>query len=255
MRLVYDMNNAKIYQGDARQMDVLQDGSVHLCITSPPYYNARDYSQWGSYQEYLDDMAEAWRECCRVLCDGGRIAVNVPQGYGRCGQGGYISIGDHTTQALVSAGFTLRGHIVWVKGNDNTPTNANGTAWGSWMSASNPSLRDCHELIIVASKGSLGRDAGQSTISREDFLTCTRSVWSIRPRQHSWHPAPFPAELPRRLIQLYSYAGDVVLDPFAGSCTTVWVAAENGRQGIGIEKSSTYIEQACGPMFLQERKR
>ena len=250
MNLIYDNDGARMYQGDARNMDALADGGVHLVVTSPPYYNARDYSQWSSYQEYLVDMQLAWRECYRVLCDGGRMAVNVPQGYDRPGKdGGYKPFEVDTTRALVECGFELRGHIVWVKmglANQNA-----GTAWGSWKSANNPSLRDGHEIIIVAHKGKPGRTGGKSTISRDEFLEYTRSVWSIRPQTQSWHPAPFPQELPYRLIQLYSYAGDTVLDPFAGSGTTVWVAAQNGRVGIGVEQRLDYIERACGPMFCK----
>lgn len=247
MNLQYDMDNVKYYQGDARHLDAIEDGSVHACITSPPYFNARLYSSWPTYADYLADMALAWAECYRVLCDGGRIAVNVPMGYDRPGsEGGYKVVGIDTTLALQKVGFEIRGHIAWVKEGGG----GLGTAWGSWMDASNPSLRDGYEIIIVAHKGSAGRGDGESTISRDEFLEFTRSVWTIQPVTSSWHPAPFPSEIPRRLIQLYTFKGDTVLDCFAGSGTVLWAAAKAGRKGIGVDVQEDYIRKACGDMFI-----
>jgi site-specific DNA-methyltransferase (adenine-specific) len=245
---MYDMGNAKIYHGDARHMDSIADGSIHMVITSPPYLNARDYSQWNNYQEYLADMTLAWKECYRVLCDGGRIAVNVPLGYGRQNNGrdGYMCIGDDTTHALKEIGFAMRGHIIWVKSSG-----LSSTAWGSWRSASDPCLRDAHEVIIVAHKGKSKREKGESTIDKDTFKRATTSVWQITPVQ-GWHPAPFPDEIPHRLIQLYTFKGDTVLDPFAGSMTTPFTAAREGRIGIGVELNLDYLKQACGTMFVRE---
>jgi DNA modification methylase len=248
MNLRYDMDGVRYYQGDARHLNAIEDGSVHLVCTSPPYFNAREvYASWSTYADYLADMALVWAECYRVLCDGGRIAVNVPMGYDRPGSvGGYKMVGLDTTLALQETGFEIRGHIAWVKAGGGSL----GTAWGSWMDASNPSLRDDYELIIVAHKGSAGRTGGESTITRNDFLEFTRSVWTIQPATSSWHPAPFPAEIPRRLIQLYTFKGDTVLDPFCGSGTVLWEAAKAGRKAIGVDLSDAYIERACGSMFV-----
>lgn len=253
MKLLYDYDGAVVYHGDSRHMTALPDESVDMVITSPPYWNARDYATWPTYEAYLADMEIVWRECYRVLRDGGRIAVNVPQGYGRPGtEGGYRCIEADTTISLRTVGFFLRGHIVWNKmGLGNQSGN---TAWGSWLSASNPSLRDDHEVIIVGHKGSAGRAKGESTITSEEFLKYTLSVWSMQPESGSWHPAPFPAELPRRLLKLYTYVGDVVLDPFFGSGTTVWEAVAQKRRAIGIEFHREYIERACGPMFLLDNR-
>lgn len=244
MKLISTQDRMRFYQGDARRLDVLADESVHMVVTSPPYWDARpEYATWASYTAYLLDMFEVWRECYRVLCDSGRIAVNVPLGYGRPGTGGYKRIGDHTANALEDAGFEIRGHVVWVKGETM------GTAWGSWLSAKNPSLRDGHEIIIIAHKGSAARDhGGKSTIDEATFLAATRSVWNI-PTVQSWHPAPFPSEIPRRLIQLYTFAGDTVLDPFAGSFTTVFEAAQAGRYGIGVDLNEDYVRHSAGPLF------
>lgn len=226
----------------------LRAGSVALVVTSPPYWDARpEYATWPTYADYLADMALVWAECYRVLIDGGRIAVNVPQGYGRPGSGGYLPIGADTTLALVDAGFALRGHVIWDKGNDGEISGLSSTAWGSWMSASNPSLRDEHEIIVVAHKGSPGRGVGINTITRRDFLDFTKSVWHISPagaRDHGWHPAPFPAEIPRRLIELYSFASDTVLDPFSGAGTTIKTAHALGRNGVGLELDAGYCRRS-----------
>lgn len=242
MRLFWKTAEAQLYHGDARSLAELGPGSVDLVVTSPPYWNARqEYAAWPSYGAYIDDMATVWRACYYVLCDGGRIAVNVPDGYGRPGTGGYLTIGDDTARALVEAGFALRGKVIW-----NKKPAGLGFAWGSWCSAANPSLRDCHEVIVVGHKGQ-ARRPGPARCDRETFLAATASVWDIRPGgRKSWHPAPFPAEIPRRLIALLSFPGDTVLDPFAGSCTTVWEALRAGRRGLGVDACAEYLDRAVG---------
>lgn len=250
MRLLADHEGkALFYCGDSRQMDALPDGSVQLIPTSPPYYNAMAYAQWPTYDAYLADMALVLAECWRVLCDGGRIAVNVPLGYGRPGNGGYRLIGDDWDRLIQTAGFEIRGHVIWDKGDAVT-----GTAWGSWCSPSNPSLRDNHEVIIVAHKGQANLPARgrRKTITETDFLESSRSIWRIPPVRHPWHPAPWPAEIARRLIQLYTYEGDTVLDCFSGSGTTAWEAMKAGRVGVGIDWSEEYVRQAAGPLFCTE---
>lgn len=240
MRLHWQTAGAQLFEGDARNLDALAPGSVALVVTSPPYWNARtEYAAWPSYAAYLADMAAVWRECFRVLCDGGRICVNVPDGYGRPGSGGYLTIGDDTARALVAAGFELRGKVIWNK----YPAGL-GFAWGSWRSPVNPSLRDCHEVIAVGHKGRAARRGPAHTIDKALFLRATASVWDVRPAPKRWHPAPFPGEIPRRLLELYSFPGDTVLDPFAGSCTTVWEAQRAGRLGLGVDACAAYLDRA-----------
>lgn len=241
MRLHWQAERVQLYEGDARSLDDLASGSVHLAVTSPPYWNARaEYASWPTYAAYLEDMAAVWAEVFRVLCDGGRACVNVPDGYGRPATGGYLPVGDDTARALVAAGFTLRGKIIW----DKRPSGL-GTSWGSWLSPSNPSLRDCHEVIVIAHKGSPRRRGPVYQVDRDTFLSATASVWDVRPAPKRWHPAPFPPEIPARLIELYSWPGDTVLDPFVGSGTTAFEAARLGRVGLGVDACAAYLDQAA----------
>ena len=139
----------------------------------------------------------------------------------------------------------MRGEVIWDKG----ASAAASTAWGSWRSASNPTLRDVHEYILVFSKGSFRRmnhHKRANTITRDEFLEYTRSVWSFgaESARKIGHPAPFPVELPYRLIQLYTYAGEVVLDPFMGSGQTAIAALKAGRHYAGYEVDEGYAELA-----------
>ncbi len=129
----------------------------------------------------------------------------------------------------------MRGEIIWDKGTSA----AASTAWGSWRSPANPTLRDTHEYILVFSRGPMRRkplDGRQATISRDEFLECTRSVWSFpaKSARKIGHPAPFPLELPYRLIQLYSYQGDIILDPFMGSGQTALAALKSRPALCGL---------------------
>ncbi len=248
MKLVASDGNTQYYHGDSRRMDEIADGSVAMIVTSPPYWNAKEYSQWERYGHYLDQMAEHITEWYRVLMDGGRIAVNVPEGYGRPSTGGYLCIGDDWRR-LLSQWFELRGTIIW----DKSLTHGS-TAWGSYASASNPSIRDNYEIIIVAHKGRPDREKDEAkgqrdTIAPEVFVKATRGIWIISPVSGHWHPAPMPPEMARRLIELYTFTGDTVLDPFAGSFTTVAAAASLGRIGVGVEIKEEYVNRAVGPMF------
>jgi len=238
-----------IVNGNALNLPIA-DGAAQMVITSPPYFNARDYSQWDTWDEYLADMRRCWDECFRILCDGGRIAVVVPQGFGRISTGGYIRIGNRVADGIEAAGFELRGEVIWQKYSHGMAAAARGygTAWGSWLSASNPCLRDGHELIIIGHKGSPSRSPrGSDTIDHDTFLLATASIWQIGPasgRAVSWHPAPFPEEIPRRLIELYTYAEDLVVDPFSGSGTTERVARALGRRGIGVELNFAWAKRS-----------
>ncbi len=220
-------------------MEELPDDCVALMVTSPPYNVGKDYDVDLSLEEYLGLLKRVLSETYRVLEPGGRVAVNVAN----LGRRPYLALNHRVAALLEDLGFLLRGEIVWQKAQG-----AGGScAWGSWCSARNPTLRDLHEYIVVACKGSFRRlRLGEDTISRQEFLEATVSVWNIAPAsaRRIGHPAPFPVELPRRLIELYTFRDDLVLDPFMGSGSTAVAAVESGRHFVGYETEPAYLEIA-----------
>ncbi len=232
----------KVILGDARDvLKKLPDNCVHLMVTSPPYNVGKEYDEDLTLKEYLDFIEEVMREVYRVLVWGGRICFNVAN----LGRKPYIPLHAYLIQVFEKIGFLMRGEIIWYKGNSVA---GSSTAWGSWQSATNPVLRDVHEYILVFSKGSFKREkrGKRDTISREEFIKFTRSVWTFPPAsaKEVGHPAPFPIELPYRCIQLYTFEGDVVLDPFVGSGTTCIAAIMLKRHYIGIDINKEYVKLA-----------
>jgi len=232
----------KVVVGDAREvLRRLPDRCVHLMVTSPPYNVGKEYDEDLTLGEYLDFIEEVMREVYRVLVWGGRICFNVAD----LGRRPYIPLHAYIVERLERIGFLLRGIVVWYKGD---AVGASSTAWGTYASPVNPVLRDVHEYIIVASKGSFSRKAGgrEATITGREFVEFTRSVWKFPPEsaERVGHPAPFPVELPYRCIQLYTFKGDVVLDPFIGSGTTAAAAVLTGRHFVGIDINPQYVELA-----------
>ena len=217
-------------------MEELPDSSVHLMVTSPPYNVGKEYDRDLTLEEYLGFLERVWTEVRRVLVPGGRCCVNVAN----LGRRPYIPLHSMIIGSLTKLGFLMRGEVIWAKDSSSSPS----TAWGSWLSATNPTLRDTHEYILVFSKGSFAREAGgrKSTINRDEFLEFTKSVWRFDAERATrvGHPAPFPLELPYRCIQLYTFEGDVVLDPFMGSGQTALAALKAGRHFVGYEVRSDY---------------
>lgn len=225
----------------AEDMQEIPDCSVHLMVTSPPYNATKEYDQDLSLDEYLQFLKNVLAETYRVLVYGGRACVNVAN----LGRKPYIPLSDYISQMMIELGFLMRGEIIWYKGAGAGVS----MAWGSWQSAANPVLRDTHEYILVFSKGTFARTKMPNkadTITREQFMEWTKSVWTINPEsaQKVGHPAPFPVELPYRLIQLYTFAGDIVLDPFMGSGSTALAALKAGRKYIGYEVDPEYVRLA-----------
>ena len=226
----------RIFCKSSEEMRELPDNCLHLMVTSPPYNAAKDYDDDLSLEEYMKLLRSVFKECYRVLVDGGRACVNVAN----LGRRPYLPLSAWITELMLEIGFLMRGEIIWQKGAGAGVS----MAWGSWCSASNPVLRDTHEYILVFSKGNYKRSSTlRSTISKEDFMDWTKSVWSFAPAsaKRVGHPAPFPLELPKRLIQLYAFEGEIILDPFIGAGTTASAAKQLGRVFVGYEIEKKYV--------------
>lgn len=249
----------RIFHGDARSMTPRQvaDGSVALIVTSPPYFTGKEYETDmaaghvpSSYVEYLEMLHEVLAVSLDKLEPGGRMAINVAN----LGRKPYRSLSADVISILQDdLGMLLRGEIIWQKARGA----AGSCAWGSFRSPQNPVLRDVTERVIVASKGRFDRAVRRAereqrglphepTIETEDFLEATIDVWQMPTASATrvGHPAPFPVELPKRLIELYTYKGDLVLDPFIGSGTTALAAIESGRHYVGFDTERAYIDLA-----------
>ncbi len=244
-----------IHVGDARDMTQVPDASVALVVTSPPYFAGKEYETAlgeghvpGDYIDYLTMLRDVLRESVRTLEPGGRIAVNVAN----LGRRPYRSLAaDVTTILQDDLRLLLRGEVIWQK-----QRGASGScAWGSYQSPANPVLRDTTERVIIASKGRfdrVGRGSaepgapGVATIPGDEFMEATLDVWEIPAESATrvGHPAPFPVALVERCIQLFTYDGDVVLDPFMGSGTTAVAAVNTGRHYIGYDTDAGYVRQA-----------
>jgi DNA modification methylase len=230
----------RIFCKTSEKMDDLPDNCIHLMVTSPPYNASKEYDEDLGLEEYLSLLDQVWQETYRVLAPGGRACINIAN----LGRRPYIPLHAYIIDSMLTIGFLMRGEIIWDKGSSASSS----TAWGSWMSASNPVLRDVHEYILVFSKGNFRRKKNlkENSIERDDFLEWTKSVWhfpAVSARQIG-HPAPFPEELPRRLIELYTYREDVVLDPFMGSGTTALAAVNTQRYYVGYEIDENYTALA-----------
>jgi len=231
----------KIFCKTSENMEELPDNSVHLMVTSPPYNVGKEYDENLTLQEYRQFLKQVWKEVCRVLVPGGRACINIAN----LGRKPYIPLHAFIVEDMSELGFLMRGEIIWNKANSASRS----TAWGSWLSAANPTLRDIHEYILVFSKGRFSRkntSRRRSTISREEFLNFTKSVWEFpaEPAHAVGHPAPFPVELPYRLLQLYTFEGEVILDPFIGSGQAAIAAIKTNRHYVGYEINEGYVKLA-----------
>ncbi len=247
----------RLFCADSRDMSVVEDKSISLVVTSPPYFSAKLYEEAlgeghvpGSYLEYLTMLEDVFADCRRVLEPGGRIGVNVAN----LGRRPYRSLSKDVWVVLERLGFLSQGEVVWIKGKG--PCFGIGglrlVRQGVAAGAAGPDRARPHRLqgsfragrpLAHASERGL---PWESTITKEDFLAWTVDTWEMRPESATrvGHPAPFPVELPRRLIELYTYRGDVVLDPFMGSGSTAVAAVEADRRFVGFDADPAYQELA-----------
>lgn len=248
----------QIYVGDARHMDRVRPASVALVVTSPPYFAGKAYEEElgeghipATYVEYLTMLEEVFAECVDKLEPGGRIAVNVAN----LGRKPYRSLSADVIGILQDRlGLLLRGEVIWRKARG-----AGGNcAWGSFKKPANPVLRDLTERVVIASKGRFDRAIDPvtraaldlpsiATTTADEFMDATLDVWELAPESATRvnHPAPFPVALPQRLIELYTYRGDVVLDPFMGSGTSAVAAVRTGRRYLGYDTDEVYAKAAA----------
>ena len=228
-----------IFNKSAEKMDDLIDNCVSLTVTSPPYNVGKLSDSDLSDDDYWKLIEQCFKEVYRVTESGGRLVINVAN----LGRKPYIPFSNMFTQIMLDLGFLMRGEIIWQKSKG---ANAN-FAWGSWLSASNPVIRDIHEYCLVFSKDGMSKGVkGVSTLEKEEFMDSTLSIWNINPARAKkiGHPAPFPIELAERFINLYSYEKDLVLDPFIGSRTTAIAAQKLNRHNVGYEINDEYCELA-----------
>ena len=256
-----------IFEKSATAMDEIPDASVALVVTSPPYFAGKEYEEAlghgeipATYLQYLDMLGAVFAECVEKLEPGGRIAVNVAN----LGRRPYRSLSSDVVSILErDLKLLLRGEVIWQKARGS----AGSCAWGSFQKATNPVLRDLTERVVIASKGRFDRALSTaqrkednlpflSTLAREQFMDGTTDVWEMAPEsaRRVNHPAPFPIELPLRLIDLYTYKGDLVLDPFMGSGTTAVAALRAGRHFVGYDTDPEYVRDARA-RIAKERER
>jgi site-specific DNA-methyltransferase (adenine-specific) len=239
----FEANSICIYNEDFLEMNAIEDDSVDLIVTSPPYNVNIKYGNYDDkipYSKYLE-FTEKWlTKCYSLTKDDGRLCLNIPLDKNK---GGQQSVCADLTTIAKKIGWKYHATIIW-----NEQNISRRTAWGSWLSASAPFVIAPVEVIVVLYKKRWKKTGGtrKSDITRDEFLEWTNAVWNFSGESKSkiGHPSPFPIELPKRCIKLFSFVGDMVVDPFLGSGTTLIACLETGRKGIGVEIDEKYCELA-----------
>jgi site-specific DNA-methyltransferase (adenine-specific) len=248
--LFFHRNSIWIYNADILTTVCIEEGSIDLIVTSPPYnvdikYNSHDDTM--SYKDYLAFTTEWLARSYRFLKDDGRLCLNIPLDKNK---GGQQSVCADVTTIAKRVGFKYHSTIVW-----NEQNISRRTAWGSWLSATAPYVIAPVEVIVILYKKEWKKTSGsqRSDITRQEFVEWTNGVWNFvgESKKKVGHPAPFPVELPRRCIKLFSFVGDVVLDPFLGSGSTLLACLQTERKGIGVEIDQKYCELAARRLLTE----
>lgn len=240
--LYFETSSVSIYNDDILKIQNIRENSIDLIITSPPYnvdikYNSHNDKM--EYDTYLD-FTRAWiSKCYKLAKNDGRFCLNIPLDKNK---GGQQSVCADITTIAKEVGWNYHSTIIWNEGNISRRT-----AWGSWLSASAPYVIAPVEVIVVLYKKLWKKEHfGKSDITKDEFLEWTNGVWTFsgESKKKIGHPTPFPVELPRRCIKLFSYTKDTILDPFLGSASTLIACLLTKRRGIGVEIDKKYCSLA-----------
>ncbi len=264
-----EIKNSVVYFDDSRRMLDIKNNSIALVVTSPPYFNYIEYGKIGIgtesvYQEYLNNLREVFTECFRVLIPDGKACINITNMKSRKdveGKSFLYSIIADVTKMMMEIGFLFFDEIVWVKANANNGALKGKPLFGSYPYPPNPKILDSifENILIFKKEGRLEQRVDLQTkkdsiVSKEEWMQYTKGIWNIEPDRNSPHPASFPIELPKRLIKIYSFKNETVLDPFAGTGSTLVSANLLDRKAIGYEIYDTYekfIKQRFSANFDQ----
>lgn len=242
-KLYFQTDSMWIYNEDILKIKGKYEGTIDLIVTSPPYnvdikYNSHNDEM--TYEDYLTFTREWLTKCYRLVKDDGRFCLNIPLDKNK---GGQQSVCADITTIAKQMGWKYHSTIVW-----NEQNISRRTAWGSWVSASAPYVIAPVEVIVVLYKKHWKKTSGsrKSDITKREFMEWTNGVWNFsgESKKRIGHPAPFPVELPRRCVKLFTFVNDTVLDPFLGSGSTLIACAQTNRRGIGIEIDRNYCELA-----------
>lgn len=251
-------NGSVIYLGDAEEiLKEIEYNLVALTITSPPYNNNTKYNSYDDnkpIEVYIKKMYNIFKEIYRITIDGGRVVINVP--FVSNNEGNIFMLPCMYNNIMLDIGFIIRDVIIWVKSTQNS-YGYPATSWGSWCSPSSPNMRSMAELLMIFSKNSIHykKTNGISDITPEEFKEYTKNIWFVpQDREKFEHPCPFSSDITKRLIKLYSYVDDIVLDPFAGIGTTLVSASILKRRFIGIEIDKKYYDTMEKRLIFSESK-